>query len=205
MQTIGQAAWPWMVGSGSRRGRGRGGICGRACSVGSGSLIVWGWAACRWSAGGSESSFWKWRARWRLRARSAPLVVLPSASLRARYCLVAGSRCARVTAMMCSAWLSCRSPPRLRRCWVRFPEEQGIGAVPVCSAKLASERKRSLPAVWPIRIAAVSAPQPLFGQQLGAVRGDELSQLAVQRVDLAAHAAQVQRSARARCARARRP
>ena len=74
---------------------------------------------------------------------------------------------------------------------MRFPEEQGIGAVPVCSAKLASERNRSLPAVWPIRIAAVSAPQPLLGQQLGAVRGDELSQLAVQRVDLAAQAAQL--------------
>lgn len=31
-------------------------------------------------------------------------------------------------------------PPRLSRYWVRFPEEQGIGAVPVCSAKAASER-----------------------------------------------------------------
>jgi hypothetical protein len=43
---------------------------------------------------------------------------------------------------------------------VRFPEEQGIGAVPVCRPNAASERNRSLPAVRPIRIAAVSAPQP---------------------------------------------
>ena len=33
--------------------------------------------------------------------------------------LVVGSCWARVIAMMCSAWLSWRSPPRLSRCWVR--------------------------------------------------------------------------------------
>jgi hypothetical protein len=46
---------------------------------------------------------------------------------------------------------------------VRFPEEQGIGAVPVCSPKAASERNRPLPAVWPIRIAA-ELPSPLTAE-----------------------------------------
>ena len=36
-----------------------------------------------------------------------------------------------------------------------------MGAVPVCSAKLASERNRFAPAVWPIRIAGDSAPHPV--------------------------------------------
>ncbi len=84
-----------------------------------------------WSASGSASSRWKWRARWRLRLRSAPLVVFPSARLRARYSWVAGSCWARVIATMCSAWLSWRSPPRLSLCCVRFPDEHGTGAVPV--------------------------------------------------------------------------
>ena len=75
-----------------------------------------------------------------MRQRSAPFLVLPSASLRARYSLVAESWLARVIAMMCSAWLSWRSPPRLSRYWVRWPEEHGIGALPDCSAKLASDR-----------------------------------------------------------------
>jgi hypothetical protein len=73
---------------------------------------------------------------------------------------------------------------------VRWPEEQGIGAVPVCSAKFASERKRSVPAVWPIRIAAVSAPHPRSANSLGAVRGDQLSQLCLEPIDLAVEAAQ---------------
>jgi len=45
-------------------------------------------------------------------------------------------------AMVCSAWLSWRSPPRLSRCCWRWPEEHFSGAVPVCSAKLASVAKR---------------------------------------------------------------
>ena len=74
---------------------------------------------------------------------------------------------------------------------MRFPEEQWIGAVPVCSAKLASERNRWLPAVWPIRIAAVSAPQPCSASSLGRCAVTSSAQLAVQRVDLAAQAAQL--------------
>jgi hypothetical protein len=93
--------------------------------------------------------------------RSAPFLDLPSASLRARYSRVVGSRRARVTAMMCSAWLSWRSPPRCRRCRWRFPDERGIGATPDWRAKLASVANPSPPAVCPIWIAAVSAPQPV--------------------------------------------
>ena len=160
MQTIGEGAAA--ICSTWRRGLGRSGMEGS-----SGSMIDVGSGGGCWSAGGSESNWWKCRARCRLSERSAPFFVLPSASLRARYSLVAWSCCARVTAMMCSAWLSCRSPPRLSRCWVRLPEEHGIGAVPVCSAKAASEWNRSLPAVWPIRIAAVSAPQPYSASSRG--------------------------------------
>ena len=94
--------------------------------------------------------------------------------------VLAGDRVvlARVIAMMCSAWLSWRSPPRLSRCCVRCPEEQGIGAVPDCSAKLASDLNRSAPAVRPIRIAAVSAPQPSPRAAAGGAP-DEDAQLAL--------------------------
>ena len=175
-----------MICSTLRRGLGRSGMEGSW-----GSLIDAGSGVGCWSAGGSESSWWKRRARCRLSERSAPFLVLPSASLRARYSLVVGSCCARVTAMMCSAWLSCRSPPRLSRCWVRLPEEHGIGAVPVCSAKAASERNRSLPAVWPIRIAAVSAPQPCSASSRGRCAVTELGQLGREPLDIAVEAAQV--------------
>jgi hypothetical protein len=86
---------------------------------------------------------------------------------------------------MCSAWLSWRSPPRLSRCWVRLPEKHLIGAVPDCSAKLASERNRGLPAVWRDQHAAA-----LFGEQLGTIRADAVGELALQRVELAVEAAQ---------------
>ena len=50
---------------------------------------------------------------------------------------------------------------------MRLPEEHGIGAVPDCSAKLASERNRCAPAVRPIRIAATSGPQPVSASSWG--------------------------------------
>ena len=56
---------------------------------------------------------------------------------------MAGSWWARVIAIVCSARLSWRSPPRSSRCWVRCPEEHGIGAVPDWRPKQASERNRS--------------------------------------------------------------
>jgi len=49
---------------------------------------------------------------------------------------------------------------------VRWLEEHGIGAVPVCSPKLECLRNCLTPAVWPIRIAAVSAAA-LLGEQPG--------------------------------------
>ena len=191
MQTIG--GWPVMLGSTGRRGWGRGGICGRAGSIGGGcgSVICSTSVVCGWSAAGSARSWWMRRARWRLRQRSAPLVVLPSASLRARYCLVAGSWLARVTAMMCRAWLSWRSPPRLSRCCVRLPEEHGIGAVPDSSAKLGLGAEALYAGGVADQDRCGQRPAAELLQQLGALRGDELRQLAVQNVDLAVEAAQL--------------
>ena len=58
-----------------------------------------------------------------------------------------------------------------------LPEEQGIGAVPACSAKLASVANRLAPAVRPIRIAAVERAAAVLVKQLRAVGFDQLEQL----------------------------
>ena len=63
--------------------------------------------------------------------------------------------------------------------------------MPAWRAKLASLGKRSAPAVRPIRIAAVSAPQPCLGEQLRAVGLDQREQLALERVDLAGQPAEL--------------
>ena len=67
-------------------------------------------------------------------------------------------------AMMCSALLAARSPPRLRRCRTVFPEDAGTGLTPHSDAKLASDRnlsglspavRRSCAApIWPIELRA---------------------------------------------------
>src|SRR4029077_3243598 len=46
-------------------------------------------------------------------------------------------------AMMCSALLAARSPPRLSRCRTVFPEDAGTGLTPHSDAKLASDRNLS--------------------------------------------------------------
>jgi hypothetical protein len=80
MQIIGTAAV--IVGSMLCRRSGWAGMTGGGCSeVG----VV----------AGSASRWWKRLARWRLRQRSAAFLVFPSACLRARYVLVAGSWLAR--------------------------------------------------------------------------------------------------------------
>jgi hypothetical protein len=94
-------------------------------------------------------------------------------------------------AMMCSAWLSWRSPPRSSRCRSRWPEEQGIGAVPVWRAKLASLANRWAPAVRPISSAAVSAPQPVSASSCGRCALTRDEQLALERVRLAAQHAEL--------------
>src|SRR5208282_5029142 len=43
-------------------------------------------------------------------------------------------------AMMCSALLAARSPPRLSRCLTVFPDDAGTGLAPHRDAKLASDR-----------------------------------------------------------------
>ena len=67
-------------------------------------------------------------------------------------------------AMICSALLAARSPPRLSRCRTVFPEDAGTGLTPHNDAKLASDRNLSglSPAVrrswaaptWPIELRA---------------------------------------------------
>jgi hypothetical protein len=120
-----------------------------------------------------------------LRQRNAPLVVLPSAALRARYAFVSASWLARVIAMMCSAWLSWRSPPWLRRCCCRWPEEHGIGAVPHNSAKLASERNRWAPGGAADQNRGGQGSAAGLGEQLRAVRPDEFEQLKLELLGLA--------------------
>jgi hypothetical protein len=95
-----------------------------------------------------------------LEAAQRALLGLALGFLALNVLLGAGSCWARVIAIVCSARLSWRSPPRSSRCWVRCPEEQGIGAVPDWRPKQASERNRSAPAVRPISSAAVSVPHP---------------------------------------------
>jgi hypothetical protein len=54
-----------------------------------------------------------------------------------------------------------------------LPELAGIGAVPAWRAKHASMRNRSAPAVWPMRIAAVTGPHPRSGSTCGPQSGDD--------------------------------
>ena len=68
-------------------------------------------------------------------------------------------------AMMCSALLAARSPPRLSLCLTVFPDDAGTGLTPHNDAKLASDRNLSglPPAVrrswaaptWPIELRAM--------------------------------------------------
>jgi hypothetical protein len=54
-----------------------------------------------------------------------------------------------------------------------LPELAGIGAVPAWRAKHASVRNRSAPAVWPMRIAAVTGPHPRSVSSCGPQSGDD--------------------------------
>src|SRR5215207_7019096 len=91
--------------------------------------------------------------------------------------------------MMCSAWLSWRSPPRSSRWRSRCPEEQGIGAVRVWRAKLAS---LALRAGGPAdHDGGGQRPTAGLCEQLRAVRPDQRKQLALERVRLAGQHAQL--------------
>ncbi len=72
---------------------------------------------------------------------------------------------------VCRAQLSCRSPPRLSRCRVVWPEEAGIGATPARRAKAASERTRpgcdQLTISWAATIG-------LLSYYLGSAAGDAI-------------------------------
>jgi hypothetical protein len=92
---------------------------------------------------------------------------------------------------MCSAWLSCRSPPRLSRGWVRLPEEHGIGAVP------GLQREGSFGAEPLVACGVADQDRggqraaTLLGQQSRSLGADELGQLAREPLDTAVDAAQV--------------
>ena len=87
--------------------------------------------------------------------------------------------------MVCSAQLACRSPPRLSRCRLVFPEETGIGVVPHRAAKPAGLVIRSglSPAVissW----RGGEGPDAGFGEQLGGQLGDQFGEVMFGVVDL---------------------
>src|SRR5215467_11616229 len=93
-------------------------------------------------------------------------LVLPSAVRRAAQALVRGSQARRVMAIVHSAELACRSPPRLSRWRSCLPEEASTGLAPHKAAKLASVRTR--PGLSPVvtsRAAATWVATPLLGQE----------------------------------------
>src|SRR6478672_8125882 len=76
-----------------------------------------------------------------------------------------------------------RLPPRSRRCRSVGPELAGMGAMPAARASLASEAKRSAPAISPTSLAAVSGPQPGSATSWGRDRGHELCDLGFEGLD----------------------
>src|SRR6266487_3543296 len=82
-------------------------------------------------------------------------LVLPSAVRRAAQALVRGSWARRVMAMVHSAELACRPPPRLSRWRSWLPEEASTGLAPHSAAKLASRRTR--PGLSPVVASSVAA------------------------------------------------
>src|SRR3712207_7165650 len=86
----------------------------------------------------------------------------PSAMRLATWALVLGSVRSRPIAMMWSALLAARSPPRLRRWRVVLPEDAGTGLTPQSAAKPASDRRRS--ALSPaVRSSCAADPWPTEG------------------------------------------
>src|SRR5215472_10010003 len=94
-------------------------------------------------------------------------LVLPSLVRWAAWALVRGSWARRVMAIVHSAELACRSPPRLSRRRICLPEEASTGLAPHSAAKLASVRTR--PGLSPAvasRAAATWGSYPFLGQEL---------------------------------------
>ena len=76
-----------------------------------------------------------------------------------------------------------RLPPRSSRWRLVLPELTGIGAMPAARASLASEVKRSAPAISPTSLAAVNGPEAGLGQQVRGDLGDQVGDLGFQRLD----------------------
>src|SRR5262245_25954546 len=90
-------------------------------------------------------------------------LVLPLAVRRVAWALVRGSQARRVMAIVHSAELACRSPPRLSRWRIWLPEEASTGLAPHSAAKLASLRIRpELSPVLTSRVAATWVATPAW-------------------------------------------
>src|SRR5215212_6029020 len=83
------------------------------------------------------------------------------------------------------AALARRSPPRLNRRRLVFPDDASTGQTPHRDANDASERRRSglSPAVIN-NVAAVSGAEPVTLEQLGSMSSDDTVDLALQVLDL---------------------
>src|SRR5450756_933094 len=77
-------------------------------------------------------------------------------------CLRARVGPAWTSAIVWRARLSCRLPPRLRRCRLVWPEDAGVGAVPLLAANAGVERMRRGSPVSPRSLAAVMAATPVI-------------------------------------------
>src|SRR6266487_4283900 len=113
-------------------------------------------------------------------------LVLPSAVRRAAQALVRGSWARRVMAMVHSAELACRSPPRLSRRRSCLPEEAPAGLAPHSAAKLASRRTR--PGLSPAvasSVAATTVATPCLARScLGRGAGEEFPGRGIEPGDL---------------------
>jgi hypothetical protein len=90
----------------------------------------------------------------------------------------------RLTAIVCSARFSCRSPPRSRRWRLLLPLEAGIGAAPASRANAAWEWIRPGCDQLIRSCAQVSGPIPGWLSSAGAAVGDDAGDLALQQVGL---------------------
>ena len=86
--------------------------------------------------------------------------------------------------MVCSAQLACRSPPRLSRCRLVFPEETGIGVVPHRAAKPAGRDPVGVVAGGDQQLRGGEGPEAGFGEQLGGQLGDQFGEVMFGVVDL---------------------
>lgn len=121
------------------------------------------------------------RASARLRERRTSRWVLPSAVRLISYCCDSGWQRRLVIAMECRARLRSRSPPRPRRCRVRWPLLASSGATPASAAKAASPADPAGVGPADEQLGGGDWPNTGFGEQYrpGGVLPDQGEQLRV--------------------------